>query len=148
MNLERLKKQLIESEGKRRKAYPDPLDPTNPNKMTIGIGHLIKLPDEEYLLKAELKDYEIDQIFMSDLNQAIDDARKFIDEYSIHERAFEIIVDMAFNLGLPRLSQFKRLKQALIHNDYVRASEEMLASLWHRQLPHRSSRLAEEMRNV
>lgn len=148
MNLERLKKQLIESEGKRRKAYPDPLDPTNPNKMTIGIGHLIKLPDEEYLLKAELKDYEIDQIFMSDVNQAIDDARKFIDEYSIHERAFEIIVDMAFNLGLPRLSQFKRLKQALIHNDYVRASEEMLASLWHRQLPNRSSRLAEEMRNV
>lgn len=148
MNLERLKKQLIESEGKRRKAYPDPLDPTNPNKMTIGIGHLIKLPDEEYLLKAELKDYEIDQIFISDLNQAIDDARKFIDEYSIHERAFEIIVDMAFNLGLPRLSQFKRLKQALIHNDYVRASEEMLASLWHRQLPNRSSRLAEEMRNI
>ena len=148
MNIERIKKQITLSEGKRRKAYPDPLDPTNPNKMTIGIGHLIKLPDEEYLLKAELKDYEIDQIFMSDLNQAIDDARKFIDEYSIHERAFEIIVYMAFNLGLPRLSQFKRLKQALIHNDYVRASEEMLSSLWHRQLPNRSSRLAEEMRNV
>tara|TARA_S200002703_G_scaffold56638_1_gene49312 strand:+ start:1121 stop:1567 length:447 start_codon:yes stop_codon:yes gene_type:complete len=148
MNIERLKKQITLSEGIRSQAYPDPLDPTNPNKMTIAIGHLIKLPDEEYLLKAKLKDYEIEQIFMNDLNQAIDDARKFIDENSIHPRAFEIIVDMAFNLGLPRLSTFKRLKQALIDNNYVLASEEMLASRWHRQLPHRSSRLAEEMRDI
>lgn len=143
MNIERLKRQIEEHEGKRRKAYEDTL-----GNWTIGIGHLIKLPDEEFLLKAELKDYEIEHLFTTDLNQAIDDARKFVDEHSINDIAFEIIVDMAFNLGLPKLSKFKRLKQALIDNDYVRASEEMLASLWARQLPNRSKALADKMRDL
>ncbi len=143
MNIERLKKQIIQHEGLRYKAYKDTLD-----NWTIGVGHLIKLPDEEYLLHGTLKEYEVMQIFDTDLNQAIDDARKFVDENSINDIAFEIIVDMAFNLGLPKLSKFKRLKQALIDNDYVQASEEMLASLWARQLPNRSKTLADKMRDV
>lgn len=143
MNIERLKTQIIEHEGLRYKAYKDTL-----GNWTIGVGHLVKLPDEEYLLRGSLKEYEVMQIFDTDLNQAIDDARKFVDEYSINDIAFEIIVDMAFNLGLPKLSKFKRLKQALIDNDYVRASEEMLASLWARQLPNRSKALADKMRDL
>ena len=143
MNIERLKKQIIESEGLRYRAYQDHL-----GNWTIGVGHLLKLPDEQYLLRGSLKEYEVMHIFTNDLNQAIDDARKFIDENSINERAFEIIVDMAFNLGLTRLSKFKKLKQALINNDYVKASEEMLDSLWAKQLPNRSKRLAEQMRDV
>ncbi len=137
MNIERLKKQLIESEGLRYKAYKDHL-----GHWTIGIGHLIKLPEEEYLLQGSLKEYEVNQIFINDLNQAIDDARKFIDEHSINDIAFEIVVDMAFNLGGPRLSQFVKFKKALIDNDYVKASEEMLDSRWAKQVPNRAGRLA------
>ena len=137
MNIERLKNQIEKHEGKRRKAYEDTL-----GNWTIGIGHLIKLPDEEYLLKANLKDYEIEHLFNTDLNQAINDARNFIGESSINETAFEVIVNMAFNLGYPKLSQFVKLQKALQENDYTKASQEMLNSRWAKQVPNRASELA------
>jgi len=143
MDIERLKKQVIANEGVRKTAYKDTL-----NNWTIGVGHLIKLPDEEYLLDKELTDLEVDQIFVTDLNQAIDDARKFIDADSIPDEAFEVVVDMAFNLGLPKLSKFKNFQQALKDKDFVKASEEMLDSRWAKQLPNRSKRLAEIMRDA
>ena len=143
MDIERLKKQVIANEGVRKTAYKDTL-----NNWTIGVGHLIKLPDEEYLLDKELTDLEVEQIFITDLNQAIDDARKFIDADSIPDEAFEVVVDMAFNLGLPKLLKFKNFQQALKDKDFVKASEEMLDSLWAKQLPNRSKRLAKIMRDA
>jgi lysozyme len=143
MDIERLKKQVIANEGVRKTAYKDTL-----NNWTIGVGHLIRLPDEEYLLDKELTDLEVDQIFVTDLNQAIDDARKFIDADSIPDEAFEVVVDMAFNLGLPKLLKFKNFQQALKDKDFVKASEEMLDSRWAKQLPNRSKRLAEIMRDA
>ena len=108
MNIEKLKAQVIHSEGIRTTAYKDTL-----NNWTIGVGHLIKIPDEEYLLAKELTDLEVDQIFTTDLNQAIDDARKFIDVDILSEEAFFVVVDMAFNLGLPKLMRFQNFQQAL-----------------------------------
>jgi len=143
MNIERLKKQVIANEGVRKTAYKDTL-----NNWTIGVGHLIKLPDEEYLLDKELTDIEVDQIFTTDLNQAIDDARKFIDADSIPEEAFHVVIDMAFNLGLPKLMAFQNFQQALRDKDFVKASFEMLDSLWAKQLPNRSKRLAKQMRDI
>ena len=103
MNIDRIKRDIILSEGIRHTAYKDTL-----NNWTIGVGHLIKIPDEEYLIDKELTSLEVDQIFTTDLNQAIDDARKFINADEIHEEAFEIVIDMAFNLGLPKLMQFQK----------------------------------------
>ena len=143
MNIEKLKKQITLSEGKRKKAYEDTL-----GNWTIGIGHLIKIPDEEYLLDKELTELEIDQIFITDLNQAIDDARKFIDADSIPDDAFHVVVDMAFNLGLPKLMKFKNFQKALQDKDFVQASFEMLDSLWAKQLPNRSNRLAKILRDA
>ena len=143
MNIERLKKQVIANEGMRKTAYKDTLD-----NWTTGVGHLIRLPDEEYLIEKELTDIEVDQIFTTDLNQAIDDARKFIDADTIPEEAFEVVIDMAFNLGLPRLMKFQNFQQALNEKDYKRASREMLDSVWEKQLPNRSKRLAKQMREV
>jgi lysozyme len=143
MDIERLKKQVIANEGVRKTAYKDTL-----NNWTIGVGHLIRLPNEEYLLDKELTDLEVDQIFITDLNQAIDDARKFIDVDSIPDEAFEVVVDMAFNLGLTKLLKFKNFQQALKDKDFVKASEEMLNSLWAKQLPNRSKRLAKIMEDA
>ena len=143
MNIDRIKRDIILSEGIRHTAYKDTL-----NNWTIGVGHLIKIPDEEYLIDKELTSLEVDQIFTTDLNQAIDDARKFVDVNHIHEEAFEIVVDMAFNLGLPKLMKFQRFRQALLAKQYKMASIEMLDSLWARQLPNRSKRLAKRMRGL
>lgn len=143
MNIDKLKKQIIANEGMRKTAYKDTL-----NNWTIGVGHLIKLPDEEYLLDKELTDLEVDQILTTDLNQAIDDARKFIDADTIPEDAFHVVIDMAFNLGLPKLMRFQNFQQALKDKDLVKASFEMLDSVWAKQLPNRSKRLAKQMRDA
>lgn len=143
MNIDKLKEQIKHSEGVRTTAYKDTL-----NNWTTGIGHLIRLPDEEYLLEKELTKQEVDQIFITDLNQAIDDARKFISEDSIPEEAFFVVVDMAYNLGLPKLMRFQNFQQALRDKDFVQASFEMLDSLWAKQLPNRSKRLAKQMRDA
>ena len=143
MNIDKLKEQIKHSEGVRTTAYKDTL-----NNWTTGVGHLIRLPDEEYLLEKELTDLEVDQIFTTDLNQAIDDARKFIDADSIPEEAFFVVIDMAFNLGLPKLMRFQNFQQALRDKDFVKASFEMLDSLWAKQLPNRSKRLAKQMRDA
>ena len=50
------------------------------------------------------------------------------------------------NLGLPKLMRFQNFQQALKEKDYKKASREMLDSLWARQLPNRSKRLAKQMR--
>lgn len=143
MNIDRIKRDIILSEGIRHTAYKDTL-----NNWSTGIGHLIKIPDEEYLIDKELTSLEVDQIFTTDLNQAIDDARKFVDANYIHEEAFEIVVDMAFNLGLPKLMKFQKFRQALLAKQYKISSMEMLDSLWARQLPNRSKRLAKRMRGL
>lgn len=143
MNIDKLKEQIKHSEGVRTTAYKDTL-----NNWTTGVGHLIRLPDEEYLLEKELTKQEVDQIFITDLNQAIDDARKFISEDSIPEEAFFVVVDMAYNLGLPKLMRFQNFQQALRDKDFVQASFEMLDSLWAKQLPNRSKRLAKQMRDA
>jgi lysozyme len=143
MNIDKLKAQIKHSEGVRTTAYKDTL-----NNWTTGVGHLIRLPDEEYLLEKELTEEEVDQIFITDLNQAIDDARKFINEDSIPEEAFFVVVDMAFNLGLPKLMRFQNFQQALRDKDFIKASYEMLDSLWAKQLPNRSKRLAKQMRDA
>jgi lysozyme len=143
MNIDKLKEQIKHSEGVRTTAYKDTL-----NNWTTGVGHLIRLPDEEYLLEKELTEEEVDQIFITDLNQAIIDARKFISQDSIPEEAFFVVVDMAFNLGLPKLMRFQNFQQALRDKDFVQASFEMLDSLWAKQLPNRSKRLAKQMRDA
>ena len=143
MNIERVKNTIKVNEGIRDKAYKDTL-----GNWTTGVGHLIKIPDEDYLIKKKLTEEEINIIFNTDLNQAIDDARKFIDETSIDEVAFEIVVDMAFNLGLPKLMLFKNFKKALLENNYVKASDEMMDSLWAKQLPNRAGKLSLLMREI
>ena len=146
MNLQRLRESVIAHEGIRYKAYADPI--LGASAMTTAVGHLIKLPEEEYLLEKELTMDEVMELLDSDLEVAIKDAKKFIDEDSIPEEAFEIVVEMSFQLGYPRLSGFRNFQAALKEKDFVKASAEMLDSKWARQVPARAKNLADKMGEV
>jgi lysozyme len=52
---------------------------------------------------------------------------------------------MIFNLGLPRFLGFKKMIQALCEDDYAEAAEQMLDSLWSKQVGKRAKVLAEIM---
>ena len=57
-----------------------------------------------------------------------------------------VCVNMAFNLGMPRLKLFKNMWCAIHRKDYERAADEMLDSRWAEQVKGRATRLSDIMR--
>jgi lysozyme len=56
------------------------------------------------------------------------------------------LVDMGFNMGVPRLMKFVKMWGAIEVGDFYEASEQMLDSRWARQVGKRSEGLAEMMK--
>jgi len=56
-----------------------------------------------------------------------------------------VVMDMAFNMGVPRLKKFKNMWAAIHDNDFKTAAKEMLDSRWARQVKGRATRLAPAM---
>ena len=52
------------------------------------------------------------------------------------------LVDMGFNLGVPRLMKFKNMWEAIERQDFEWASAEMLNSRWAKQVGRRADNLA------
>lgn len=134
MNRERLWKQLQRHEGWREKVYKD-----SEGILTIGWGRNVEQKgisqaEGGILLNNDIADSESECKkrfpFFSDLN----DIRQ------------EVLVNMMFNLGWPRLKGFKRMIAALEEADYELAAAEMLDSKWHTQVKSRAEELATQMR--
>ena len=58
-----------------------------------------------------------------------------------------ILIDMAFNMGVPRLCKFKKMWAAVHNEDYPTAAKEMLDSRWAKQVKGRATKLANAMHN-
>jgi lysozyme len=58
-----------------------------------------------------------------------------------------IVIDMAFNMGVPRLCKFKNMWAAIHDEDYPTAAKEMLDSRWASQVKGRATKLANAMHN-
>ena len=58
-----------------------------------------------------------------------------------------ILMDMAFNMGVPRLCKFKKMWNAVHEEDFPTAAKEMLDSRWARQVKSRATKLANAMHN-
>lgn len=60
---------------------------------------------------------------------------------------YAVLLEMAFNIGVPRLAGFNRMIAAVKRKDYYAAAEEMLDSRWRVQVKGRAFRLARQMRS-
>jgi len=58
-----------------------------------------------------------------------------------------ILMDMAFNMGVPRLCKFTKMWNAIHEEDYPTAAKEMLDSRWAIQVKSRATKLANAMHN-
>jgi len=56
-----------------------------------------------------------------------------------------IVMDMAFNMGVPRLCKFKNMWAAIHDGDYTTAAVEMLDSRWATQVGTRAIKLSKAM---
>jgi len=58
-----------------------------------------------------------------------------------------IVMDMAFNMGVPRLCKFKKMWAAIHEEKFDIAAKEMLDSRWANQVKGRATKLANAMHN-
>ena len=105
-------------------------------KMGVDVNALIKG-------KIDLNDNQVRQLYDINFNRALADAKKFIPTLnSLPLNVQKAIIDMSFNIGYNKLSQFTNLKDALTKRDFKRAAHEMMNSLWARQVKTRAVDLA------
>ena len=111
---------------------------------TFGIGHLITEDDPEHGEPdgTEISEDRVNEIFESDVAKFVSEAKiLFPDLDELPDVAQQVIVNMAFNMGRPRLSKFKNFIAGVNDRDWTRAAEEMMDSRWADQVGARATRL-------
>jgi lysozyme len=147
---------LIASEGLKLQVYQDTLGID-----TIGIGRNL---EDRGITKEELDDLDIpsidhvyeygiteaDAVYLANNDvQIVEDelvrAHPCVDRLDSVRQL--ILMDMAFNMGVPRLCKFVKMWNAIHEEDYPTAAKEMLDSRWANQVKSRSTKLANAMHN-
>jgi|SRR6185369_14073361 len=140
--MENLYDRIIRHEGSMRMVYDDATGLPivkgcqvmgNP---TIGVGRLVSAP-------GGISEDEIAYLLKNDIDhcRAIVIIRlPWIKELSQNRQ--DVIYEMAFQLGINGLMQFKNMLNALQSGNWDKAAHEMLDSAWHKQTPDRCEELA------
>jgi len=139
MNIEELRDQLKIDEGVKYEIYNDHL-----GYATFGIGHLIVGGDEEHgkPVGTAVSEERVNAIFEEDVQKYISESKKvFPNLDDLPETAQQVIVNMCFNMGAPRLSQFKKFIAGVNKGDWPTAAIEMMDSRWANQVGDRATRL-------
>ena len=101
---------------------------------TIGYGTRLPLSKEESELILE---YRL-KIIKSQLTG-------YLYNLDIKQEAWDILFNMAYQLGVRGVLNFKKMIKALEKQDYKTAAKEGLDSLWHKQTPNRAKRLMDRL---
>ena len=125
-------------EGLRLKPYK-----CTAGKLTIGYGRNLE--------DVGISQAEADMMFERDFAMAESEVKRLCKEFNIDcesliEQRFYVLTDMMFNLGYNRLSKFKKFLYALKTGSYAAAADEMLDSVWAKQVGNRATQLSALMR--
>jgi len=105
---------------------------------TVGYGRLLSrgLSGSEalFLLENDVADHRDELIMHAPWVQSLDEVRQ------------SVLIDMAFNLGVPALMKFERTLRLVRNGAYADASREMLRSKWAEQVKARALELSEMMK--
>ena len=132
--LTRLERTLMRHEGVRLKPYKDSV-----GKLTIGVGR--------NLTDRGISEDEALHLFRNDIAlHAAELYREFPWVVELDALRQEVLVNMAFNMGIPTLSQFRRTMGSIKEGNYELAASQMLESRWASQVGRRAVELSEMMR--
>lgn len=129
-----LRRELRRDEALRLVAYL-----CSAGKLTIGYGHTDGVRGGDTCTQEQAErwlDQDI-EIAAAGLDRALPWWR------SLSDARQRVLLNMSFNLGLPRLLGFKRMLYALSIGDYPGAAVEALNSKWAGQVGNRATRLAD-----
>jgi lysozyme len=133
MDRERLAAQLRLHEGVEHKPYK-----CTAGYLTIGVGRNIE--------ERGLSDDEIDYILNNDVDIATSELASTFDWFAgLDDVRMRVVVDMVFNLGMPRFKQFQNMLAAIEAQDWPEAAAQMMDSRWAKQVGARAERLRDMM---
>lgn len=141
MNINRLAQVLIRHEGLRLKPYCDKtgktfIPPEDCGHLTIGVGkNLDAFTKEDALLLLYNDIYRI--------NKQLEEKLPFFKELDNIRQ--EVLINMAFNLGVEGLLKFKKTLKLIEEGKYKEAAKEMLNSKWDKQVGRRAEELSYTM---
>jgi len=136
MNRQRLADQLLADEGLRLKPYR-----CTAGRLTIGVGRNL---EDRGITRAEallLLGNDIDDCWAR-----LQAALPWLEHAP--EPVQEALTNMAFNLGVAGLLEFRQTLAAIAARDYAGAARLMLASKWAGQVGARAQRLASAVKNA
>lgn len=84
--------------------------------------------------------------YLADIEAELSKRLSFYD--NLPPKAKAILLDMAYNLGVPSLLTFQKMLSALSAGNYSLAAKEMLNSRWASQVKTRATFLAAEMESI
>lgn len=146
MDIDQLRETLKVDEGVKNEIYLDHL-----GLPTCGIGHLITEDDPEHGLEVgtHIDDERVNELFDQDVQVTLGECRLLYNDFDdLPEEAQQIIANMMFNMGRPRLSRFHKMKKAVDARNFVLASQEMKQSRWYNQVTARADRLVRRMQAI
>jgi len=146
MNVEQLRDTLKVDEGCVNSIYLDHL-----NLPTLGIGHLINEWDEEYgkPVGTPVSEERVNQLFDKDVQVTIEECEQLFGNFQeLPEEVQQILANMMFNLGRPRLSKFRKLCKAVAERNWQECAAQMHDSKWRTQVPNRAERLISRMKAI
>lgn len=135
-----LRYQIELEEGRRHRAYPDPLTGAGP--WTIGIGHT----GPEVTRGLVWSDAQIDASFTKDLakfTRQVLDALPWVSALSEPRQA--VLIGMAYQMGTAGLLKFRNTLAAVKAGEWDAAARGIQTSAWSRQTPERAGRMARQM---
>ena len=144
MNIEQLREQLEIDEGVEYEVYLDHL-----GYATFGVGHLVLESDPEHGAEVgtPVSESRVIEAFEQDCENVLRDCNILYEDFaSLPEEAQQVIANMMFNMGRPRLSKFKGMKRGVDSRNWNAAADEMVDSAWYRQVTNRADRLVERIR--
>lgn len=127
-----LLKSIVEHEGFSPTAYPDPISKGAP--YTFGHG-LTSITESESL--------EIVKNRVTSIISALSIKLPYFQK--LPEPAKEVLIEMAYQMGVSGLLGFKKTLNFVKIGDYVGASKEMHNSQWAYQTPRRAATLSKKM---
>lgn len=132
-DMDSLIEQLVDHEGLELFPYEDTL-----GIITIGVGRNLEergISEDEafYLLSNDIEVIWDELIKQHPIVEDLDDQRQMV------------LLDMAFNMGVPRLGKFKKMWAAIEEGDMNEASKQALDSRWADQVGRRAETLAERL---
>jgi len=119
---------------------------------TFGVGHLILESDPEYgqPIGTDISPERVADAFDHDLDIAISECETLYGAawFYLPEEVQEILVNMLFNMGRPRLTKFKKMNSAIEAGDWKTAAVEGRDSRWYNQVGARAERLMSRLEKV